>query len=125
MHDTAEGIDLMFNSVLDKIFWFRRNRTMVIVKRVVLLCLLIMPTAVGAFQNEPNGYRDIHWGTNIEKIQRERKVEFLSQFPNPNIKEYSITLNDKENRGMYGFPMGLSSILCKLPWIRNPLCIIS
>lgn len=78
---------------------------MVIVKSVVLLCLLIMPTAVGAFQNEPNGYRDIHWGTNIEKIQKGRKVDFLSQFPNPNIKQYSITLNDKENRGMYGFPI--------------------
>lgn len=69
---------------------------------ILIAVLMLVPAYTKAFQNEPNGFRDLYWGESLEEIQRTRNIEFVTNYPEDNSASYDIILNQNEPQILSG-----------------------
>jgi L-rhamnose mutarotase len=76
------------------------------VKMVIAVLLLLIPAAGSqAFQNEPNGFRDMYWGESLQEIQQSRECEYGYYDKTSNSVFYYIELKNNEDHTMSGIPI--------------------
>ena len=73
---------------------------------IAALLLLIPATASEAFQNEPNGFRDLYWGESLQEVQQTRETQYWNYEQKNNSLYYTLYLNTEENKTIYEIPIG-------------------
>ncbi len=78
-------------------------------KRIIkflLVLFLLVPVQSLAFQNEPNGFRDLYWGESIEKVQKQRDIKFWMHDEASNMDMYIVHFAPDESVTLSGVPIG-------------------
>lgn len=77
-----------------------------LIKMIVAIFLLLIPEAgTQAFQNEPNGFRDMYWGESLQEIKQNRECEYGYYDKTANSVFYYVTLRDDEEHTVSGIPV--------------------
>lgn len=72
---------------------------------IFVIMLLVTPAQAWAFQNEPNGFRDLYWGETLEEIQETRETTYLGYSETTNSVTYLVSLSDNEIKTLSGEPI--------------------
>lgn len=74
---------------------------------VMFLLLLINPMIGLAFQNEPNGFRDLYWGESLTEIEGARTVQYVNskQEYGNEYSTYYVNFKDGESKVLSGVPI--------------------
>lgn len=91
--------------------------------QILLAVFLITPLQSWAFQNEPNGFRDLYWGESIEEIKETRTVMKRMSFEDSDVEGYFVDLKDNESRMISGVPM--KNKFFQTEFWKGKLCLIN
>ncbi|WP_278848234.1 hypothetical protein [Megamonas hypermegale] len=72
-----------------------------IVSFIFVFILIIVPSSCFAFQNEPNGFRNLYWGETLQEVQKDYATTYLYYSAMENSVIYTIPLIDKNIGGVY------------------------
>lgn len=70
--------------------------------KILLAMFLITPLQSWAFQNEPNGFRDLYWGESLEEIQQKRDASYWNEDQMHHTQLYAVDLREGESRYVAG-----------------------
>lgn len=73
--------------------------------KILLALFLLVPAQTGAFQNEPNGFRDLYWGETLEEVQQNRETKYYSYVQETNSVLYAVKLNEEEPQVLSNVPI--------------------
>lgn len=82
--------------------------------QILLTLLLTIPIQSWAFQNEPNGFRDLYWGESLAEIQEKRTAGYLMYRKGTNSVSYVVRLNADESQTLSGVPILMGGIMVSL-----------
>lgn len=76
---------------------------------VLLICGMSFESY--AFQNEPNGFRNLYWGESIAKVRATRTLKFSSGNKDHGWEIYTTQLSKDEEPTLSGVPISLKTIV--------------
>lgn len=79
--------------------------------KLLIVILLCVPSMGYAFQNEPDGFRDLQWGESLEEVEQNRKVKYLAYDENSNSVMYAVMLNSNETKTISGVPIWMNTFM--------------
>lgn len=74
---------------------------------ILITVLMLVPMQSGAFQNEPNGFRDLYWGESLTEIESARTVQYVDskQEYGDEYSTYYVDFKDGESKVLSGVPI--------------------
>lgn len=85
------------------------------IKQIIMtILLMVVPVSGFAFQNEPNGFRDLYWGESLAEIQEKRSAGYLMYRERTNSVSYVVRLNANESQALSGVPILMGGIMVSL-----------
>lgn len=73
--------------------------------KIFLALFLLVPAQILAFQNEPNGFRDLYWGETLEEVQQNRETKYYSYVQATNSVLYAVKFNEEEPKVLSNVPV--------------------
>lgn len=73
--------------------------------KILMALVLLVPAQAWAFENEPNGFRDLYWGETLGEVQRNRETRYDSYVQVTNSVLYAVKLNEKEPQVLSNVPI--------------------
>lgn len=73
--------------------------------KILMALVLLVPAQAWAFENEPNGFRDLYWGETLEEVQQNRETKYMGYSKENNSVTYAVRLNDSESHVLSNEPI--------------------